>query len=163
MAPRPALIESELAQFGTVKNRLQDRRQPLREQNRLLLRSDQVLPDLDQQPGQPASRDFLVQSVADEGAVIGLIVADREARVGQRLDERLRQARIAVPKDADLPRARRAPPCGSEGVYREDRRDRARFHHGLDALRDRIAVGTPIKGEAALDLLVAYPGVAGDD
>ena len=79
----------------------QDRRQHLGQKigpaMRLFGGRDEVLTNLDQEPRESPRGDLLMQRIARQGAVIRLVVADDEAAVSQRCDQRLRQARIGVP------------------------------------------------------------------
>ena len=86
---------------------------------------DEILPNLDQEPGEAARGDLLMQRVARQGTVIGLVVADDQAAVFQRRDQRQRQARIGVPQNADLPGPLRAAPIWRERMQAKPRRDSA--------------------------------------
>ena len=63
---------------------------------------DQVLPDLDQRIGQSTRSGDLVDRVAGQGAVVGLVVADLiSAKIpfrDQRFDQRFRDAPVAIPQ-----------------------------------------------------------------
>ncbi len=129
---------------------------------------DQILAHLDQRVGETARRRDVVDHVAFERAVIGLVVADRSraarsASRGERSQQRLRQPRVAVPQHADLPRPRGAAPERREGMDRHDGWRDARRRHRLDRLGDRVAIGRPVERAPARDLRRVDPRVAGHD
>lgn len=86
-----------------------------------LVIGNQILPHLDQDMGKTFYCRVPVHGVVPERAVIGLVVADREARFGtQQRQERGNGAVVLVPEKADLPGACVVLPTRREGMDRND-------------------------------------------
>ncbi len=86
---------------GVDEDRREGVRHPSRPAGGAGIVRDEVLADLDQSMGKAPDRRVLVERVALEAAVIGLVVADDQMRVGaEGGDHRLRDARVLVPQKA---------------------------------------------------------------
>ncbi len=84
-------------ELGSRKDWAQEPRKPIGEGDGARVGGDEILARLDEEAGEPATRDFLVQCIANERAIIGFVVADTEPFAGQRRDQRFGETRIAVP------------------------------------------------------------------
>ena len=111
--------------------------------------TDQILPELNYGIGKAASRAVLPQTVAFELPRIRFIVADDEVAFGiAAVEQRLGQARICVPQDADMPGPRRRLPALRKGVDGKQCRCYARSQALIDDVRDCLVVGTIITVDA---------------
>ena len=123
----------------------------------------EILPDFDQRARQSAPGRMLVHAVADQRAVIGLVVAHFEIFGAQRLDQGPGEARILVPQHADLPRPRAALETGREGMNPEKRGDQTARLRRVDQPGAGAPVGAPVGLDPPRDFVRADAGVAGND
>ena len=66
---------------------------------------------------------------------------ERGTELRQYRDQRSRQARIAIPENADMPRALPAVHHGREAVHRDERRHDTGAPAAVDHLRNRLMIG----------------------
>lgn len=118
--------------------------------------ADQILPDLNYGIGEAAPRAVLPQTVAFELPRIRFIIADDEVAFGiEAVEQRLGQAGICVPQDANMPGTRGRLPALRKGVDGKQRRCYARSQAPIDDARDCLVVGTIIK----IDAVGSFAGV----
>src|SRR5688572_11355094 len=96
-----------LAQLGLGEYRLHRRRDAVGPSALALGRADEVLAHLDDRVRETAARAVLPHTVAGELAVVGLVLPDDNvARLAQSIQQRHREAVVAVPEDRRVPGAR---------------------------------------------------------
>ena len=106
---------------------------------------------------------MLPQAIALELPRIGLIVADDETTLGiETVEQRLGQAPIAIPQDANVPRPWSGLPALCEGVDGKERRRHARSEALVDHASDGFVVGAIIKLDAARALALIDAAIGGD-
>ena len=116
MTSGAAWVKCLAVEVRTGEDRTQEARQPIGESGCLGLRSDQILAYFDEKAGESKPSDLLVQSVSPKSPIVRFVVADAKSILAKRRYQRLGEAWIAIPQDANFPRPWEGLPRGRKGM-----------------------------------------------
>ncbi|EGE55978.1 hypothetical protein RHECNPAF_77009 [Rhizobium etli CNPAF512] len=146
-------------------HRRKDRRQAFGPCSNPDLVCDQILAHFEQRVRDAGHHAVPVHGIALQGAVIGLVVANDEIRIGaQHVEQRADGAPVAVPEDCGMPGAGNSFPRRREGMQRQDqRRPAGGVRHLIDRCRHGMVIGAMEGPDTILPLLRCDRMIARDD
>ncbi len=127
---------------AAVRNAAQDGRQTSGPFHLAGVIRDQVLPQLQENMRQSATRAMPVHGIVFQSAVIRLVVSDDKTILGsQPAQHGFARTRIQIPQNRCMPGPGHTAPAGREAVNRHDDRRRGNIDHRIERLIDESVIG----------------------